>query len=115
MRDHLCHSPVSELVCSLTMAPDKQNNGTPAKPFTPTISTAFRATKSPLTPKLAAHILPHVPHKPPLGDLPHLSSKLETFTPVSRILNANITPRSGPRKLRRDETQSPSETSPNAL
>src|SRR5438034_654975 len=82
MRDQFRHSPISELACSLTMAPDKQNNGTPAKPFTPTMSTAFRTTKSPLTPKLAGHVLPHTPHKSPLDDLPNLTSKLGTFTPV---------------------------------
>ncbi|KAJ6147188.1 hypothetical protein N7497_009170 [Penicillium chrysogenum] len=37
------------------MTYDKQNNGSLAKPFTPTLSAAFhRSNKSPLTPKLAS-------------------------------------------------------------
>ncbi|KAL5333897.1 hypothetical protein BJX70DRAFT_391850 [Aspergillus crustosus] len=79
---------------------DKQNNGHIAKPFTPTLSAAFnRASKSPLTPKLATPSNVRASKR--------LAPDHPTTTPARpgnepSYLNANITPRSGLRSSRRD-------------
>ncbi|KAK2871750.1 hypothetical protein FQN49_002862 [Arthroderma sp. PD_2] len=93
---------------------DKQNNGTSAKPFVPQAGSAFRATRSPLTPKLAG-FNSHLPRKLAHFDSPSPNSARtpEVSTPnSSAILNANITPRSGQRKARKDGNSSPAATPP---
>ncbi|CEL06591.1 hypothetical protein ASPCAL09763 [Aspergillus calidoustus] len=80
---------------------DKQNNGSIAKPFTPTLSAAFnRANKSPLTPKLATPSTVRAPKR--LAPSDHPASTPSRQTPEPSYLSANITPRSGPRTSRRD-------------
>ncbi|ETN38237.1 uncharacterized protein HMPREF1541_06268 [Cyphellophora europaea CBS 101466] len=81
------------------MPPDKQNG----KPFTPALSSNFRSTKSPLTPKLAG-----------AGHNSHATAKRTAFvrqpSPGKEdvpSLDGNITPRSAARKSR---TESPSNT-----
>ncbi|KAA8645389.1 hypothetical protein EYZ11_000411 [Aspergillus tanneri] len=79
------------------MTPDKQNNGYLAKPFTPTLSSAFhRSNKSPLTPKLASSTGYRTPKRLAPSDHP---SKPDS---EPSLLSANVTPRSGARSSRRD-------------
>ncbi|RMZ75529.1 hypothetical protein DV738_g5430, partial [Chaetothyriales sp. CBS 135597] len=87
------------------MAPDsKQPNG---KPFTPSLSSKFRSSKSPLTPRLAGSA-PHSPASAPKRDAvvrnpPPSRAKETTPAPVTTAttaLNGNITPRSGARRSR---------------
>ncbi|ODH45865.1 hypothetical protein GX48_08052 [Paracoccidioides brasiliensis] len=119
MRDQLLRPTPSSHPCPAKkiMASDKPHlNGRQAKPFTPIMSSAFRTTKSPLTPKLADYAPTCTTHKPvylestqhPRNGLTHS----ETSTPTSSMLSANVTPRSGPRLSRRDGNPSPVEISP---
>ncbi|KAJ5807690.1 hypothetical protein N7447_011146 [Penicillium robsamsonii] len=84
------------------MTYDKQNNGSLAKPFTPTLSAAFhRSNKAPLTPKLAS------PGQGPgfsrrLAPDPYSTPSKDDSPAVPTFLSANVTPRSGPRTTRRD-------------
>ncbi|RMD44231.1 hypothetical protein DV735_g925, partial [Chaetothyriales sp. CBS 134920] len=87
------------------MAPDSKQPS--AKPFTPSLSSKFRSTKSPLTPRLAGSA-PHSPASAPKRDavvrnpLP-TRAKETTPVPVTTVtaaLNGNITPRSGARRSR---------------
>jgi hypothetical protein len=90
--------------CS-TMSLDKQKAATPAKPFTPTLSTANRSQKTPLTPKLVAskNTSPISPPRRGLRTEPTVSatSRREDFrSPITPQLGGNITPRSGARVSR---------------
>ncbi|RMZ91661.1 hypothetical protein DV736_g1105, partial [Chaetothyriales sp. CBS 134916] len=77
------------------------------KPFTPSLSSKFRGTKSPLTPRLAGSA-PHSPASAPRRDAvmrgaPPPRTKEVTAAPVTATtppLNGNITPRSGARRSR---------------
>ncbi|CDM38122.1 hypothetical protein DTO013E5_8767 [Penicillium roqueforti] len=94
------------------MTYDKQNNGSIAKPFTPTLSAAFhRSNRAPLTPKLASPSPgPGFPRR--LAQPDHPYSK-DDSPAVPTFLSANVTPRSGPRTTRRDGAiYSPTNTSP---
>ncbi|KAJ5730850.1 uncharacterized protein N7483_005358 [Penicillium malachiteum] len=92
------------------MTSDKQNNGYPAKPFTPTLSAAFhRSSKAPLTPKLASPspgnpVARRLAH--PDQTHPYSTPSKEDVPPVPAVtpsfLSANVTPRSGSRSTRRD-------------
>ncbi|ERF71621.1 hypothetical protein EPUS_00610 [Endocarpon pusillum Z07020] len=87
------------------MSLDRQKSGTPAKPFTPTLSTALRNTKSPLTPKLAGskNASPTSPPRRALrseSTAPPTSRKEDFRSPATPTLNGNITPRSGARMSR---------------
>lgn len=88
------------------MAPlsNNQTNNAPAKPFVPQVSPAFRAKKSPLTPKLAGYNnTPPLPRKLAQSPLPNVAKTPDSSsTPTSSTLSANVTPRSVSRKLRRD-------------
>ncbi|KKZ63025.1 hypothetical protein EMCG_02595 [[Emmonsia] crescens] len=98
------------------MAPDKHPSGQQAKPFTPTMSSTFRATKTPLTPKLAGYTPTRTTRKPvytePTQQQRNTISRPATSTPTSSLLSANVTPRSGLRLSRRDGNYSPVEISP---
>lgn len=90
------------------MTYDKQNNGSLAKPFTPTLSAAFhRSNKSPLTPKLA-NPSPGpcsgsgFPRRLAPPDHPYSTPSKDDSPAVPTFLSANVTPRSGPRTTRRD-------------
>ncbi|KAJ5457365.1 hypothetical protein N7530_012639 [Penicillium desertorum] len=98
------------------MTYDKQNNGSLAKPFTPTLSAAFhRSNKSPLTPKLASPSPgagPGFPRRLAQPD-PYSTPSKDDSPAVPTFLSANVTPRSGPRITRRDGAlYSPTNTSP---
>ncbi|KAJ5681355.1 uncharacterized protein N7477_001295 [Penicillium maclennaniae] len=87
------------------MTSDKQNNGYPAKPFTPTLSAAFhRNKKTPLTPKLASPSPGHpATRRLAQPDHPYSTPTKDEITAVpSTLLSANVTPRSGSRTTRRD-------------
>jgi hypothetical protein len=118
MRDQFRRSPVIRpAMPAQSMNPDKQNNGTPAKPFTPNLSTAFRtAGKSPfpLTPRLANAGGYQTPKKATLPDnaSPLPTHRNDVTTPGSTYLSANVTPRSGPRNSRRDGPVSSPENTP---
>ncbi|KAF3480587.1 uncharacterized protein GIQ15_05934 [Arthroderma uncinatum] len=91
---------------------DKQNNSTSGKPHISQANSAFRSNRSPLTPKLAG-FNSHLPRKLAHFDSPSPNSARtpEASTPnSSTILNANITPRSGQRKARKDGNLSPAAT-----
>ncbi|KAL1977514.1 hypothetical protein VTN31DRAFT_373 [Thermomyces dupontii] len=113
MRDQFRRSPDRP---GLSMHSDKQSNGLPAKPFTPTLSPAFRTTNksaTPLTPRLAAGAYV-TPKKQDRSDAVsgHAAHRDETGTPSSGYLSANVTPRSGTRSSRRDGVASSSENTP---
>ena len=99
------------------MTYDKQNNGSLAKPFTPTLSAAFhRSNKTPLTPKLASPS-PGAglgfPRRLAQPDHPYSTPSKDDPPAVPTFLSANVTPRSGPRTNRRDGAlYSPTNTSP---
>ncbi|KKA23505.1 hypothetical protein T310_2474 [Rasamsonia emersonii CBS 393.64] len=113
MRDQFRRSPVSRpAVPAPSMNTDKQNNGAPAKPFTPTLSAAFRTANKnshPLTPRLAGaggHQTPKkISHTDTASPLPHRDDG-------PTYLSANITPRSGSRNSRRDGALSSPENTP---
>ncbi|KAJ5951613.1 uncharacterized protein N7479_010026 [Penicillium vulpinum] len=97
------------------MTYDKQNNGSLAKPFTPTLSAAFhRSNKAPLTPKLASPSPgPGFTRRLPQPDHPYSTPSKDNSPAVPTFLSANVTPRSGPRTNRRDGAiYSPTNTSP---
>lgn len=104
---------------SATMTSDKQNNGYPAKPFTPTLSAAFHRTnkKAPLTPKLASPS----PGHPAARRLAHPDNPYSTPTKDEinavppAFLSANVTPRSGSRTTRRDTAFASPTNTPSAL
>ncbi|KAI9733065.1 MAG: hypothetical protein M1834_003611 [Cirrosporium novae-zelandiae] len=89
-------------------AMDKSRRSTtPGKPLTPALSANLRGAKSPLTPRLAGALTPTA--SPLLRKsqdsnptTPRNGLQQERGTPASSFLNANITPRSGPRKARVD-------------
>ncbi|KAK2803499.1 hypothetical protein FQN50_006934 [Emmonsiellopsis sp. PD_5] len=112
MRDQLLRPPSSNQFFTAKMAPEKQSNGQPTKPFTPTMSSAFRATKNPLTPKLAGYTPTHTPRKPVYTESGprNAQSRPEGSTAPPTVLSTNITPRSGPRLSRRDGNSSPADT-----
>ncbi|WEW59617.1 DNA polymerase IV [Emydomyces testavorans] len=98
---------------------DKQHNPT-NKPFTPSMSAAFKkTTKAPLTPKVAGYQSSHLNRKLNRADSPvaGLSHTAEKLSRTNTTVNANITPRSGSRSSRRDVVSSspsgtPSSTQP---
>ncbi|KGO69859.1 hypothetical protein PITC_043220 [Penicillium italicum] len=101
------------------MTYDKQNNGSLAKPFTPTLSAAFhRSNKAPLTPKLASPnpgpcTGPGFPRRLAQSDHPYSTPSKDDSPAVPTFLSANVTPRSGPRTTRRDGAiYSPTNMSP---
>ncbi|KAJ5128235.1 hypothetical protein N7448_001953 [Penicillium atrosanguineum] len=98
------------------MTSDKQNNGYPAKPFTPTLSAAFhRNKKAPLTPKLASPSPGHpATRRLAHPDHPYSTPIKDEITAVpSTFLSTNVTPRSGSRTTRRDTAfASPTNTPP---
>ncbi|OJD14072.1 hypothetical protein AJ78_05549 [Emergomyces pasteurianus Ep9510] len=117
MRDQLlCPPPSNPRVPAVKMAPEKHPTSQQTKPFTPTMSTAFRATKNPLTPKLAGYTPTRTTRKTgstePVPQLGNGISRPPTSTPTSTVLSANVTPRSGLRLSRRDGNSSPAEISP---
>jgi hypothetical protein len=90
--------------CS-TMSLDKQKAATPAKPFTPTLSTAIRNQKTPLTTKLVAskNASPISPSRrnPRAEPTVSATSRREDFrSPTTSQLSGNVTPRSGARASR---------------
>ncbi|KPI39662.1 uncharacterized protein AB675_3485 [Cyphellophora attinorum] len=93
------------------MPPDKQN----AKPFTPSLSSNFRGTKSPLTPRLAGTGPGSGQSTPASGPRREAfvrsrsPGKEEQQQPQQPNLGGNITPRSAARKSRFG-TESPSTT-----
>lgn len=103
------------------MTSDKQDHGHLAKPFTPTLSSAFHRTnksnKSPLTPKLASpspgdsvpRRLAHPDHAYSTPTKDEISAVPPTF------LSTNVTPRSGSRNTRRDAAFSSPTNTPPAL
>ncbi|EEA26749.1 hypothetical protein TMatcc_004966 [Talaromyces marneffei ATCC 18224] len=103
MRDQFRRSPVTRpAMPSPSTNPDKHNNGIPAKPFTPTLSSAFRPTVKPslpLTPRLAHPGNTQTPKRPESSIIP---PREDAATPDSIYLGINITPRSGHRTSRRD-------------
>ncbi|EFR04525.1 hypothetical protein MGYG_07531 [Nannizzia gypsea CBS 118893] len=93
---------------------DKQNNSMAGKPFVPQVGSAYRNTKTPLTPKLAG-FNSHLPRKLAHFDSPSPNNNRtpDVSTPKpSAINNANITPRSSQRKARKDGNPSPAATTP---
>ncbi|KLJ12994.1 hypothetical protein EMPG_12037 [Blastomyces silverae] len=99
------------------MASNKHPSGQQAKPFTPTMSSTFRATKNPLTPKLAGYTPTRTTRKTVHTESTQQQrngiSRPATSTPTSSsLLSANVTPRLGLRLSRRDGNASPAETSP---
>lgn len=104
MRDQFRRSPVTRPAMPTPSSnPDKHNNGIPAKPFTPTLSSAFRPTAKsslPLTPRLAHLGNTQTPKRPESSVVP--PPREDAATPDSTYLGINITPRSGPRTSRRD-------------
>jgi hypothetical protein len=87
---------------------EKHNNGNSAKPLTPNLSSAFRQTKSPLTPKVfgSSNASPNLPTK--RGIHTELAaSKRSAEGPSTPTFGGNITPRSAARKSRIG-TESPS-------
>ncbi|KAL1962220.1 hypothetical protein VTN77DRAFT_9876 [Rasamsonia byssochlamydoides] len=113
MRDQFHRSPVSRPAVPVQMNPDKQNNGAPAKPFTPSLSAAFRTTTKnsyPLTPRLAGaggyQTPKKIPHSDTASPLPHRDDSVPAY------LSANVTPRSGSRNSRRDGALSSPENTP---
>lgn len=112
MRDQFRRSPTLRAAVPATMTPDKQNNGHPGKPLTPSLSAAFnRSSKSPLTPKLANSGAYPTPRRPVQVDTTTVISSREDVS-NSTYLSVNITPRSAPRNSRRDGTASPPVGSP---
>ncbi|CAI7597014.1 unnamed protein product [Penicillium glandicola] len=99
------------------MTYDKQNNGSLAKPFTPTLSAAFhRSNKAPLTPKLASPSpSPGFPRRLAQPDHPYSTPSKDDSPAVPTFLSANVTPRSGPRTTRRDGAISSPTNTPTAL
>jgi hypothetical protein len=121
MRDQFRRSSVTRPAMPTPSAnSDKQNNGIHAKPFTPSLSSAFRTTAKsslPLTPRLA-HIAGYqTPKKSNASDTasPLPLPREDASTPDSTYLGINITPRSGPRSSRRDGNVPSPETTPAAL
>lgn len=103
MRDQFRRSPVTQPVMPTPSTnSDKHNNGISAKPFTPTLSSAFRPTAKPslpLTPRLAYHGSSQTPKRLESSVIPPPQN---AATPDSTYLGINITPRSGSRTSRRD-------------
>ncbi|KAI1930185.1 hypothetical protein LOZ66_002082 [Ophidiomyces ophidiicola] len=104
------------ILVKTTMRPlDKQSNP-PNKAFISTSAAFNRPNRAPLTPKLAGYNPPHLTHKFQHADTPspHVT-RVADNPPTPPALNANITPRSGPRNLRRDgvSSSSPLVTPPN--
>ncbi|PGG96969.1 hypothetical protein GX51_07574 [Blastomyces parvus] len=118
MRDQLLRPPASNpRLGPAKMASNKHPSGQQAKPFTPTMSSTFRATKNPLTPKLAGYTPTRTTRKTvytePTQQHRNGISRPTTSTPTtSSLLSANVTPRSGLRLSRRDGNASSAETSP---
>lgn len=80
-------------------------------------TTALRASKSPLTPKLAGSYSSqpqNYKQTRPASFTPDLSSPPDISVTDPSLLNDNVTPRSGSRVFRRDAFTSPSETSSGA-
>lgn len=105
MRDPLVQPALLRNTPHSTMSLDKQKSGTPAKPFTPILSTAIRGSKSPLTPKLAGSKNAS-PRSPPRRDfrseptIAPISRKEDFRSPTTPKLGGHITPRSGARVSR---------------
>jgi hypothetical protein len=81
------------------MPSDKHANGNPAKPFTPTLSSHFRSTKSPLTPNLIGS----AQSSPALSPCREIRTRITPWggdEPLASPLNGNVTTRSGPRNSR---------------
>ncbi|EEQ92322.2 uncharacterized protein BDCG_07442 [Blastomyces dermatitidis ER-3] len=118
MRDQLLRAPPSNpRLGPAKMASNKHPSGQQAKPFTPTMSSTFRATKNPLTPKLAGYTptrtTRNIVYTESTQQQRNGISRPATSTPTSSsLLSANVTPRSGLRLSRRDGNASPAETSP---
>ena len=90
----------------------QQKQGTHSKPFTPALSSNFRNTKNPLTPRLAGSgqattvAVPRRGVQTPATPVPHVHSRNAHVTPTASPLNLNITPRSGARQSRAHESPS---------
>jgi hypothetical protein len=116
MRDQFRRSPVSRpAVLAPSMNPDKQSSGISAKPFTPTLSAAFRSTNKsshPLTPRLAGAGGHQTPKKIPSDAVSSLAHRDDGTPTGPSYLSANVTPRSGPRASRRDGVLSSPENTP---
>ncbi|KAK2747402.1 hypothetical protein FQN55_005151 [Onygenales sp. PD_40] len=111
MRDQLLRPQSSNQFFTAKMAPEKHPNGQPTKPFTPTMSSVFRPTKNPLTPKLAGYTPTHTPHKAVYTESgPRNGQSRPEGSTAPTVLSTNITPRSGPRISRRDGNSSPADT-----
>ncbi|OKL63169.1 hypothetical protein UA08_01233 [Talaromyces atroroseus] len=121
MRDQFRRSPVTRPAMPTPSAnSEKQNNGIHAKPFTPSLSAAFRTTAKsslPLTPRLAHVGGYQTPKKSNASDTasPLPLPREDATTPDSTYLGTNITPRSGPRVSRRDGNAPSPETTPAAM
>ncbi|KAH0536944.1 hypothetical protein FGG08_006209 [Glutinoglossum americanum] len=92
---------------------DKQNTpGGAGRPLMPTLNATNMASKTPLTPRIAAPTAASASISPTLrrgvhndaGGTPRGNQKEEISTPVKAFLNSNITPRSSSRKARVDSS-----------
>jgi hypothetical protein len=108
MRELQAQSRVAGKPLIQSMPIEKHNNGNSAKPLTPNLSSAFRQTKSPLTPKVfgSSNASPNLPAK--RGVHTELAaSKRNAEGQSTPTFGGNITPRSAARKSRIG-TESPS-------
>lgn len=119
MRDQFRRSPplTRPVLPASTMPPDKQTQGTPAKPITPTLSAAFRSKKhvNPLIPRLAGNAVFSTPRRLAQSETTSPLSVKEEGSSTPIYLSANVTPRSGPRTLRRDGATTSPENTPTGL
>ncbi|EER40126.1 conserved hypothetical protein [Histoplasma capsulatum H143] len=99
------------------MASNKHPNGQQAKPFTPTMSSTFRATKNPLTPKLAGYTPTRTNRKTVETQSSQQQrngiSRASALNLTSSLVSDNVTPKSAFRLARRDgSSAAETETSP---
>src|SRR4051794_538739 len=108
MRELQAQSRVAGKLSTQSMPIEKHNNGNSAKPLTPNLSSAFRQTKSPLTPKVfgSGNASPNLPAKRGTHTEP-AASKRNAEGQSTPAFGGNITPRSAARKSRIG-TESPS-------
>lgn len=116
MRDQLLH-PSNPRVGPPKMAPNKHPNGQQAKPFTPTMSSTFRATKNPLTPKLAGYTPTRTARKTVETQSSQQQrngiSRASALNLTPSLVSDNVTPKSAFRLARRDgSSAAETETSP---
>src|SRR5947209_5988171 len=108
MRELQAQSRVAGKPSKQSMPIEKHNNGNSAKPLTPNLSSAFRQTKSPLTPKVfgSSNASPNLPAKRGVH-IELATGKRNAEGQSTPTFGGNITPRSAARKTRIG-TESPS-------